>query len=135
MLRNKAKKRTLIKGKNENGKVKISKISKQIKVDNTFLPEENSSMIENNSSLVKKSFENEEIPSLLEKNNQNREENNSIIEENGKVKIPKMSKQVDDTFLPEENSSMIEDNSSVKGKTPFITEEIPSLLEENNHPG
>ena len=83
MLRNKAKKRTLMKDRNENGKVKISKMSKQIKVDNTFLPEENSSMIENNSSVKEKnSFENEEIPSLLEENNQNIEKNNSMIEEN-----------------------------------------------------
>ena len=125
MLRNKGKKRTLKKDRNENGKLKISKMSKQVEV--------NTSMIENNSSKKKNSFENEEIPSLLEENNQNREGNNPMIgeNENGKVKISKMSKQVDNNFLPEENSSMIEDNSSVEKKS-LINEEIPLLLDENN---
>jgi uncharacterized C2H2 Zn-finger protein len=52
--RNKAKKRTLIKDRNENGKVKISKMSKE--VDDTFLPEENSSMIDDKSSEEKNLF-------------------------------------------------------------------------------
>ena len=81
MLRNKAKKRTLIKDRKENGKVKISKMSKQ--VDDTFLTEENGSITEENSSVKEKNFcRNEEIPSLLDENNQKREENNPIIEEN-----------------------------------------------------
>ena len=58
--RNKAKKRTLIKDRNENGKVKISKMSKE--VDDTFLPEENSSMIDDKSSEEKNLFINEKIP-------------------------------------------------------------------------
>ena len=101
MLRNGAKKRTFVKVKNENGKVKISKIAKQIKVDNTFLPEENSSMIENNSSVKEKtSFINEEIPSLLEENNQNSEENNPMIKEN--------------TSMTDENNSQTQKNCQIK---------------------
>ena len=73
MLRSKAKKRTLIKDANKNGKVKISKISKQV---------DDSSIIEDNSSEEKNSFENEKIRSLLDENNQHREENNSMIEKN-----------------------------------------------------
>ena len=81
MLRNKAKKRKLIKNRNENSKAKISKMSKQ--VDDTFLTEENGSITEENSSVKEKNFcRNEEIPSLLDENNQKREENNPIIEEN-----------------------------------------------------
>ena len=101
MLRNGAKKRTLVKVKNENGKVKIPKISKQIKVDNNFLLEENSSMIENNSSVKeKKSFINAEIPSLLDENNQNGEENNPMIEEN--------------TSMTDENNSQTQKNCQIK---------------------
>ena len=75
MLRNRAKKRTFKKDRNENGKVKISKMSKQV-------PEKDKSMIEDNSSEEKNSFENEEISSILD---ENREENNTMIEEDSSM--------------------------------------------------
>jgi hypothetical protein len=98
MLRNKAKKRTLIKVKNENGKVKIPKISKQIKV--TFLPEENSCMIVDNSSVQEKNtVMKEEIPSLIQ-------EITEDIEDNPKVE--------ENTFMKDENISQMQKSSQIK---------------------